>query len=145
MGATVGQEKCFWTSEWSHCASTCPKLIPSRVLDAMTVTLSPYSSRQLWNFKSEQAEKKRLSTLCDHEHLLCLVKYLQQRIVGGWGQWMVSDLSANNLSEDNVAGPPMPGSLLLEGIWSCSCLGRQRGEGLWQWWKKMLKEANRKA
>lgn len=39
---------------------------------------------------------------------------------------MVSDLSANNLSEDKVADPPMLGSLLLEGIWSRFFLSGQR-------------------
>lgn len=37
------------------------------------------------------------------------------------GQHKASDLfwSANNLSGDKVADPPVLGSLLLEGIWSC--------------------------
>lgn len=80
-------------------------------------------------------KNKRLSTLCDRKHLLCLVKYLQQRrgrgsgLVGG--QWTASDLfwSANNLSEDKVADPPMLGSLL-EGIWSWFFLSARRGGGL---------------
>lgn len=69
----------------------------------------------------EGKKYKSLSTLCDGEHLLCLVKYLQQRGGRGGGWWGAvggSDLfwSANNLSEDKVADPPMLGSLLLEGI-----------------------------
>lgn len=82
----------------------------------------------------QEKKKKRLSTLCEQEHLLCLVKYLQQRggrgSGGGGGQWTASDLfwSANNLSEDKVADPPMLGSLLLEGIWSCFSLSGGGGE-----------------
>lgn len=104
----------------SHCASFCSGLIPSHLLDVMTSCslcninrLSPSSSHQLQIFEAEQAEK-RLSVLCEQEHLLCFVKYLQQKVVGG--QWMASDLRTNNLSEDNAADPPMLGSLLLEGI-----------------------------
>lgn len=79
-------------------------------------------------------KNKRLSTLCDREHLLCLVKYLQQR--GGRGSGLggaASDLfwSANNLSEDKVADPPMLGSLLLEGIWSWFFPLCSEGRGPW--------------
>lgn len=44
---------------------------------------------------------------------------------------MASDLfwSANNLSEDKMADPPMLGSLLLEGIWSCFFLSGWRVGG----------------
>lgn len=53
---------------------------------------------------------------------ICAVKHLQQG--GGREGRTKSDLfwSANSLSRDKVADPPMLGSLLLEGIWSCSFL-----------------------
>lgn len=53
---------------------------------------------------------------------ICAVKHLQQG--GGREGRTKSDLfwRANSLSRDKVADPPTLGSLLLEGIWSCSFL-----------------------